>query len=133
MTNHTPYDAIATICQRTGRQCPAALSAADQLARAASLACATEPAFCMTGQLMLEGCAQGCAAQFTLNGTHIELFCGVEADVDIAALCAFSDSFLGTGKALHGIGKLDTPPQAIVRKYITPSMAPQTAQFAVTG
>jgi len=129
MTDPT-YETIATLCQKTGRQCPAAAAAADHLARAAGLACAAVPEFGMSGQLQLEGCAQGCAAQFTLDSARIELFCGVGAEVDIAALCAFADSFLGTGKPLYGIGKLDAPPRAIVRKYIGPTNA---AQMTMSG
>jgi hypothetical protein len=92
------------------------------------MACAAAPDFGMSGQLRLEGCAQGCPAQFNLDCARIELFCGVDADVDIAALCAFADSFLGNGKPLYGIGKLDTPPRALVRKYIGAASAPTPPQ-----
>jgi hypothetical protein len=133
MMDHRRYETIATLCQKTGRPCPAAATAAEQLARAAALACAAVPDFGMSSQLRLEGCAQGCAAQFNLDGARIELFCGVDADVDIGALCAFADSFLGTGKPLYGIGKLNEPPRAILRKYIGAAMPAEAAPLTVTG
>lgn len=108
-------ETIATICRRTGQPCAAAVNVANHLARAAKQACAAEPELAVTGQVQLEGCVHNCPAQFMLNARRIEVFCNVEADVDTAALTAFSDGFLDAGSRVLGLGGLTAPPQALVR------------------
>jgi hypothetical protein len=81
----------------------------------------------------LNGCAQGCPAQFMLSSTRMELFCDVEPDVDLAAICAFADSFFDTGRPLHGLGRLKTPPLAMVRKTVPPPIMANAASMTPLG
>jgi hypothetical protein len=132
MTTRTPPETISTICRRTGRECSAALRAADHLADAARSACRARPGFAMTGQIQLRGCAQGCMAHFTLSAARIEMFCDAGVNPDVAALGAFADSFFGSGNRVGGLRGLKAAPRAMVRKTVGPALAHGSAA-AVSG
>lgn len=132
-TDHIKDEAIATICRRTGQPCSAAIVVARYLARAARQACAAEPDLALTGQVQLEGCVHNCPAQFILNAQRIEVFCNVEADVDTAALSAFSDGFLDAAPGFSGLGVLKAPPLALVRINLGVTSAQATAPMACSA
>lgn len=115
MTNQPkPVEFVSSICRHTGRECPAALAAAQQLARADAVGRSASPDFEMTGQLHLTGCSEACPALFRISPQGIALFCGVEPDADIDALEAFAHAFLSADSTPVAWSEHCTPPLAFV-------------------
>lgn len=82
----------ATICQHTGRTCPALARVARALAASMSKAkSATTDDFEIEGSVELAHCATGCTARFRAHQDEVRLYCGVHSDADTDQLDSYAD------------------------------------------
>ena len=101
----------ATLCQHTGRPCPAAARVIKQLTQAVHRAgAATSPDFEMDGSADIQGCERGCTARFVASQTQIRLFCGAPAGTAQTTLDRFADALFDmTGAMMASSGASGTP------------------------
>ncbi|WP_420586020.1 hypothetical protein [Ruegeria sp.] len=105
----------ATVCQRTGRSCPALAQMARAVVQAMEAAVpATTAEFEFDGSSELTYCAQGCNARFRAQKDQIRVYCGSEADTSIEALDNYADMLFGLDFAARPAGGLPTPPCAML-------------------
>ena len=91
----TNYDYAATICQHTGKPCPALARLAKSLTHAVERAvAATGPDFELDGAIAVNGCARDCQARFSASRTRTRLFCDVAEDAPLPALDRLADVML---------------------------------------
>ncbi len=87
----------ATMCQHTGKPCPALAQMACNLAKSMSASTTvTSKDFEIEGSVSLGHCAKGCNAVFTAGHDRIRVFCGVPPETEIEGLDLFADMLLST-------------------------------------
>ncbi len=105
----------ATVCQRTGKTCPALAQMARAVVQAMEAAVpATTPDFEIDGNSELTYCAQGCTARFRAEKDQIRIFCGTSADTSIEALDNYADMLFGLDFTMRPAGTLPPPPCAML-------------------
>ncbi len=87
----------ATICQHTGKTCPAlarlARSMVDALDQAGP---ATTSDFEIEGSSDLTHCSDGCHARFRASQSRVRVYCGADPDTDSETLDRYADLMFGT-------------------------------------
>ncbi|WP_461403740.1 hypothetical protein [Falsiruegeria mediterranea] len=83
----------ATVCQHTGRTCPAVQRMAEKLSQAMM---ASKPItsgdFEIEGSSVLKHCPMECPAKFTASHDRIRIFCGVTPEAETEGLNRFADA-----------------------------------------
>ncbi|KUJ79076.1 hypothetical protein [Ruegeria profundi] len=105
----------ATVCQKTGKTCPALAQMARSVVRAVETAVpATTPDFEFDGNSELSHCPQGCVARFRAQKDLIRIYCGATEDAPLEVLETFADMMFGPDTATRPAGMLTTPPCAML-------------------
>ncbi|WP_406648162.1 hypothetical protein QEZ52_04055 [Aliisedimentitalea scapharcae] len=104
------YSYAATLCQHTGRPCPAAARIVKRLTQAVHRAgAATSPDFEIDGSADVQGCDRVCTARFVATQDQIRLFCGVSGDTANATLDRIADALFDMTGAMASPGAAHTP------------------------
>lgn len=120
----------ATICQRTGKTCPALARAARAIVQAmATAGPATTDAFEVEGSTDLAHCLQGCAARFHAQHDQVRIYCGVDAEIGLDRLDDYAELMFGTALPSLPATMMDNPPCAMLEAV---TLAPQQATAADT-
>lgn len=127
------HEFSATICQRTGRTCPALAHLARSVAQAVAAAgAATSPDFRVEGSSELTHCTPGCIARFDARADLIRVYCGARPDAAAERLDAYADlMFNDLADACPAQG-LDTSPCAMLQAVaLEPAIMAEQALPAV--
>ncbi len=109
------HEFSATVCQRTGKPCPALAQMARALTRAvASAGPAATPQFAVEGSSELAHCPEGCMARFHARPDKIRVFCGTNEETPGDRLEDYADMmFCAEFRALPS-AILSDPPCAML-------------------
>ena len=118
----------ATLCQRTGKPCPALARLARAMVDAvdAGSRCATSE-FEIEGSSELQHCAEGCTARFRACSDQIRLYCGVDAEAQTQSLDLYGDMIFNPGFSTLSSGSVPDHPCAMLEVR---AIAPKLARFA---
>lgn len=109
------HEYSATVCQRTGKTCPAlarlARSISEAMAQAVS---ATSEDFEFEGNSALSHCAEGCMATIRARSDSVRVFCGAHPDTAIRDLDAYADLIFGPTFSTLPSGIVANPPCAMI-------------------
>ncbi|NOC47586.1 MULTISPECIES: hypothetical protein [unclassified Ruegeria] len=109
------HEFSATVCQRTGKTCPAlarlARSISEAMAQATS---ATSDDFEIEGSSELSHCSEGCHAIFRAQSDRIRVFCGTQPETTIEPLNGYADLIFGNTFSAMPSGVVKTPPCAMI-------------------
>lgn len=109
------HEFTATVCQRTGKTCPALARMARAIAQAMETATpAATPDFQVEGSSDLTHCAQGCTARFRAHREQIRVFCGTDAGAPIEILDGYAEMMFGTALTALPADLLADPPCAML-------------------
>ncbi len=124
----------ATICQRTGKTCPAMARMARTLAQSVLTAGqSTTRDLEIEGSVELAYCASGCTARFSAQSDEVRVYCGVEADADVARLDGYANLMFGTEFTTLPSGMIPNPPCAMLQALaLEPKKRTQTELRAST-
>jgi len=90
------HEYAATLCQKTGRPCPALARLARAVTDAMSQAVpTTTPDFGFDGSAELGHCPTGCIARFRAQRDEIRIFCGSEEHTSLDRLDDYADMMFG--------------------------------------
>lgn len=110
------HEFSATVCQRTGRTCPALAHLARSVAQAVAAAdAATSPDFRVEGSSELTHCTPGCMARFDARADLIRVYCGARAGADTQSLDAYADLMFNDQADACPAQGLDTSPCAMLQ------------------
>lgn len=85
----------ATVCQHTGKNCPAVNRMAEKLAQAiAASKPITTDDFEIEGDSVLKHCPHDCHARFVATHDRIRIFCDVTSEIETSDLNRFADALL---------------------------------------
>ena len=105
----------ATICQKTGKSCPALAQLARSAVQAMEAAVpATTPDFEFDGSSELTHCSQGCIARFRAQKDLIRIYCGAHEETSFEVLDDYADMMFGPHVTMRPAGILTTPPCAML-------------------
>ncbi|CUK11204.1 hypothetical protein RUE5091_03390 [Ruegeria denitrificans] len=105
----------ATVCQKTGKTCPALAQMARAIVQAMDAAVpATTPDFEFDGNSELAYCAQGCRARFRAQKDLIRVFCGTGDETSLESLDDYADMMFGPDVIIRPAGILTTLPCAML-------------------
>ncbi|WP_037315037.1 hypothetical protein [Ruegeria halocynthiae] len=105
----------ATVCQRTGKTCPALARLARAMTVAMKTAApTTTPEFQVEGSSDLTYCPEGCTARFWAQKDQIRVFCGTCADTPTKTLDGYADMMFGTSFTPLPAGVLTDLPCAML-------------------
>lgn len=123
----------ATICQRTGKTCPALAQVARALATSITEAApATSSEFEIEGSSELRFCAHGCTARFRARADEIRVFCGADPVIETSKLDNYADLLFGTEAHAVPADILLNPPLAMLEALALSQDAPMTAECRPT-
>ncbi len=109
----------ATVCQKTGKTCPALAQMARAVVQAMEAAVpASTPDFELEGSSELAHCAQGCFARFRAQADQVRVFCGTDVDTAIETLDDYADMMFGLEFTTRPAKLLPTPPCAMLEASI---------------
>ncbi len=124
----------ATICQHTGKTCPALARVARALVQSVSAAgAATSPEFEIEGSAELAHCATGCTARFRAQSDEAHIYCGVAPSADIEQLESYAEMMFGTEISAMPSGSLATPPCAMLQVLPVAPKASATAELRASA
>ena len=117
----------ATVCQRTGKTCPALAQMARSIIQAMEAAtAATTPEFAFDGSFELTHCPQGCTARFRAQKDLLRAFCGTSDDAPMETLDDYAEMMFGPEMTMRPAGMLPTPPCAMLEvTTLTPNPVAQ--------
>ena len=109
------HEYTATVCQRTGKTCPALARMARAMAQAMAEAhpVATSE-FEIEGSSELTHCPEGCTARFRAQPDQMRVFCGTDAAANTKQLDDYADMIFGTDIQTMPSGVIETPPCAML-------------------
>ena len=118
------YKFSATVCQRTGKTCPALARMARAIAQAMATARpVTSPDFQVEGSSELTHCELGCTARFDARPALIRVYCGTTPDSPTDSLCTYAEMMFGNRTAAVPAQIVGIPPCAMLQATaITPSV-----------
>ncbi len=117
------HEFTATVCQKTGKTCPALARMASAIAQAMETAVpATTPDFEIEGSSELTHCPEGCTARFQAQTDRIRVFCGTDVEASIDTLDGYADMMFGTTFSAMPADLLANPPCAMLE---VSALAPQ--------
>ncbi|MGV6803039.1 MAG: hypothetical protein ACWA49_02455 [Ruegeria sp.] len=110
------HEFSATICQRTGKTCPALARMARAIAKAMTTAQpATSPEFQLEGSSELTHCEHGCTARFDARPALIRVFCGTAPETGSESLDAYADMMFDDQATAMPAQFIDHPPCAMLQ------------------
>lgn len=113
------HEFAATVCQRTGKPCPALARMARALTQAVSTARpVTTSEFQVEGSSELTHCAEGCTARFRACPDQVRVFCGTNPGIETEMLDDYADMMFGTSFATLPAGLLANPPCAMLEASV---------------
>jgi hypothetical protein len=123
----------ATLCQRTGKTCPALARWARAMAQSmAATAPAMGGSFEIDGSAELTHCDQGCTARFRANADQLRLYCGADPDTDMEKLEDYADLMFGTDHTALPASFITSPPCAMLEAIaLCPATIDQPAVQAI--
>ena len=122
------HEFSATLCQKTGKTCPAMARMARAMAEAmATAGPVTTNEFEMEGSSDLTHCGEGCTARFRASPARIRVYCGTNADDPTDKLDDYADMMFGDTFAPRPVGALAELPCAMLEAS---ALAPRPAQNA---
>ncbi len=95
----------------------------------AEAAPATQEDFEIEGRSELSFCSSGCTARFRARSDEIRVFCGADADADMARLDSYADLLFGTQPSAVGAGFLTNPPHAMLEALTLPKGSVAEQEF----
>ncbi|WP_271949778.1 hypothetical protein [Ruegeria faecimaris] len=109
------HEFTATVCQRTGKPCPALARMARAMAEAMATATpAASKTFEVEGTSDLTHCTEGCTARFRAQSEQIRVYCGTSTDTPTEMLDAYGDMMFGPEFIQKSAGFLSEPPCAML-------------------
>lgn len=109
------HEYSATVCQRTGKTCPALARLARSVSEAMTQAtAATGDEFEFDGGSELAHCAEGCHATIRAQSDRIRIFCGTQSEVQPEDLNAYADLIFGNTFTTLPSGLIADPPCAMI-------------------
>ncbi|EEE38025.1 hypothetical protein RKLH11_1866 [Rhodobacteraceae bacterium KLH11] len=106
----------ATVCQHTGKPCPALAQMARALIQTMSMAApATTREFEIEGSGELSHCSQGCTARFRACPDQIRVFCDIDPNARSDQLDDYADLMFGTKFSCIPAGTLKSTPCAMLQ------------------
>ncbi|WP_170468040.1 hypothetical protein [Ruegeria arenilitoris] len=125
---HT-HEYTATLCQKTGKPCPALAQLARAITQAMDAAQpVTTSEFEMDGSSELSHCGEGCTARFRASPARIRVYCGTNAEDSAETLEGYADMMFGADFAMLPAGALTTAPCAMLEAR---ALAPRPSQETV--
>lgn len=125
----TTHEFTATLCQKTGKTCPALARMARALTDAISTAQpVTTSTFEVDGSSDLTHCGEGCTARFRASPSRIRVYCGANADDSADMLDDYADMMFSPEFATLPTGALTTLPCAMLEAS---ALAPRPSQHIV--
>lgn len=117
----------ATLCQKTGKPCPALAMMADRLALAMTSARqVTAEDFEIEGSAQLRHCGLECTARYRANHARIRMFAGVEDSSDLDVMDRYLDAIMTVeGREFPATGT--PPPCAMIEARLRPAEQPGAA------
>lgn len=87
----------ATVCQHTGKTCPALARVARALVQSISTAAPVATSeFEIEGSSELTHCPAGCIARFRARPDEVRIYCGTGSDVDLDPLDEYAELMFGS-------------------------------------
>lgn len=109
----------ATICQRTGKTCPALAQVARAVVQAVATATpVTTAEFEVEGNADLTHCAQGCTARFQARPDRVRVYCGTDPEVSCDRLDDYAELMFGTEFMTLSAQSIITPPCAMLQAEV---------------
>ncbi|WP_170347290.1 hypothetical protein [Ruegeria atlantica] len=109
------HEFSATVCQRTGKTCPALARLARSISEAMTQATsATSDDFEIEGSSKLSHCTEGCHAIFRAQSDNIRVFCGTQPEAAIEPLNLYAELVFGNTVSAMPSGVVQTPPCAMI-------------------
>ncbi|NOD32949.1 MULTISPECIES: hypothetical protein [unclassified Ruegeria] len=109
------HEYSATVCQRTGKTCPALARLARSISEAMKQAtAATSDGFEFEGGSELSHCTQGCHATFRAQSDRIRIFCDTQPEAEPQDLNAYADLIFGNTFSTLPSGIITDPPCAMI-------------------
>ncbi|WP_170417094.1 hypothetical protein [Ruegeria atlantica] len=125
----TTHEFTATLCQKTGKTCPALARMARALTDAMATAQpVTTSEFEVEGSGELAHCTEGCTARFRASPSQIRVYCGANAGDPADMLDDYADMMFGPEFATLPSGVLTTLPCAMLQAS---ALAPHPSQQVV--
>lgn len=116
----------ATVCQKTGKTCPALAQTARAIVQALDTAVpATTPDFEFEGSTELSHCPQGCMARYLARKDQIRVFCGSDETDPMDALNGYAEMLFGTAFSTQSAGRLTATPCAMLEVSALPTTRPE--------
>lgn len=128
------HEFTATMCQHTGKPCPALARLARAMAQAMGKAVdASGPEFEIEGSSDLTHCTDGCTARFRAGRDRIRLFCGADPEAEMDGLDDYADMMFGAAFNTLPSGIISKLPCAMLEvRTLAPRMAARPrAQISV--
>ncbi|NVO58180.1 hypothetical protein HW561_20515 [Rhodobacteraceae bacterium B1Z28] len=121
------HEYAATVCQRTGKTCPALARMARTIAQAMAEAGPVSAAnFEIEGSSELTHCPKGCSARFRAHCDRIRVFCGTDPDDAINSLDDYADMIFDSDFSTLPAGVISNPPCAMLEvSTLTPRKVTQ--------
>lgn len=109
------HEFSATVCQRTGKTCPALARLARSISEAMTQATsATSDDFEIEGSSELSHCTDGCHAVFRAQSDNLRVFCGTQPEAAIEPLNLYAELVFGNTVSAMPSGVVQTPPCAMI-------------------
>ena len=109
------HEYSATVCQRTGKTCPALAQLARSVSEAMTQATATtNDGFEFDGGSELAYCTEGCHATIRAQSDKIRIFCGTKSEAQPEDLNAYADLIFGNTFTTLPSSAVANPPCAMI-------------------
>ena len=109
------HEYAATVCQRTGKTCPALARVARAMAQAVAEAGPVSTAgFEVEGSSELTHCPEGCTARFRARCDQVRIFCGTDPNTPLNGLDDYADMIFGNEFSTFPSGVISNPPCAML-------------------
>ena len=110
------HEFSATVCQRTGKTCPALARMARAIAQAMETAApVAPPGFQVDGSSDLTHCEHGCTARFEARQDRIRVFCDTLPEVSVDRLDTYADMIFGDQVDAMPSRAITQPPCAMLQ------------------
>ncbi|SLN15694.1 hypothetical protein TRL7639_00269 [Falsiruegeria litorea R37] len=120
----------ATVCQHTGKTCPAVQRMAEKLSQAmVASKPMTSDDFEIEGNSVLKHCPMECPARFTASHDRIRIFCGVTPEAETEDLNRFADALFDPQPRPMPAGTFERP--CALAEAVPTNIETQTVHHAV--
>lgn len=124
----------ATICQHTGKTCPALARLARSLVDAMEQASpVTTSDFEIEGRSDLTHCPDGCHARFRARQSRVRVYCGADPDADSETLDRYADLMFGTDTSSLPSAAMTSLPCAMLEASTIAPHKPAPAELRLSA